>query len=251
VNEFIDQTVILVEKLGKVVTTVLRIYPSSPIETSSNSFRDQILSMAYDLMTNGHELFEADKAFMDQDEFYEDIFRRVYGRTKRVGLKGGPLYKHLYPQAFWFGFSLLGELASSKVALSSDLKEFADYMKVKTSEELSVVRQSMTIFAEDLKYWGTQFSRESVYDTGTGPLYKHELMCSIEGHFVNFSYALGELINDGLPKIEEDFKEAQKVEQTESLMLLTVATLFSSITASTIGFSFQQTSRVFHVVNFF
>ncbi len=141
----------IVKQLGKVVTTVLRIYPSSPIETSSNSFRDQILSMAYDLMINGHRLFESDKAFMDQDEFCEDIFRRVYGRAKRVGLKGGPLYKHLYPQAFWFGFSLLGELSSSTVALSSDLKEFADYMKVKTSEELSVVRQSMTIFAEDLK----------------------------------------------------------------------------------------------------
>ncbi len=36
-----------------------------------------------------------------------------------------------------------------------------------------------------------------------------------------------------------------------SRALLTVATFLTSVTASTLGFSFQQTSNVFDIVNFF
>lgn len=55
----------------------------------------------------------------------------------------------------------------------------------------------------------------------------------------------------GFAKIETDFKEAQRMTQAESLSLLTIATFFTSITATTLGFSFSQKSHLYNVVNFF
>ena len=55
----------------------------------------------------------------------------------------------------------------------------------------------------------------------------------------------------GLLKADDAFNEVQKVAQTESLALLTVATFFSAVTATTLGLSVDNHNNVYEAVNFF
>ena len=55
----------------------------------------------------------------------------------------------------------------------------------------------------------------------------------------------------GLLRADDAFKEVQKVAQTESLALLTVATFFSAVTAQTLGLSVENHGKVYEAVNFF
>ncbi len=55
----------------------------------------------------------------------------------------------------------------------------------------------------------------------------------------------------GLREFEEDFREQEKRTQAESLALLTIATFFTSITASILVASVQQKSTLYDIVNFF
>ncbi len=54
----------------------------------------------------------------------------------------------------------------------------------------------------------------------------------------------------GLPEIEEAFKDQEKRTQIESLALLTGATFFASIIASTLSLSLTQKSPLYDIVNF-
>lgn len=105
------------------------------------------------------------------------------------------------------------------------------------------------------------------------PIYANDLMQELEERLASLSKALDMLIKSGkyltryptifdslfamldatiaLPEFEDDVRGREKRTLAESLSLLGVATFFSSISASTLAISVQQTSKVFDVVNFF
>ncbi|KLO18647.1 hypothetical protein SCHPADRAFT_104450 [Schizopora paradoxa] len=253
INDFTDQIVALEDRLGKVSSIVLRIFPSSAISRSARLFRDIILTLLLRFTENGNAMFGDTVPYPYTEPFFEEIFRKINAKGKSVSLRGSsPASSSQYPPSDVSNESvltLLDLLASSMSGLSSDFEKFMDYMKVTSNEELTSVHDSMVLFEENLKYWAK--TSKAMGGGNLSAIYQHNLMFEIGEHLIDISSSLDKLIATGLPKIEDDFKEAQKVAQTESLALLSTSAFFSSVTASTLGFSFSQTSGVFDVVNFF
>ncbi|KLO15632.1 hypothetical protein SCHPADRAFT_995756 [Schizopora paradoxa] len=252
-NDFTEQTVALEHRFRKVNRTVLRIFPYSTISHSTRFFRDVLLTLLLRFTESGNALFSDTIPYPFTNAFFEDLLRNINAKGKGVSLIGNSSPSpSQYPPSDVTSktvLELLGLLASSLDGISSDFEKIMDYVRVTSSEEVTSVLDSFLVFEENLKYWVK--SSEATGGTNLSPIYQHNLMLEIGVHLSDISENLDKLIETGLPKLEDDFKEAQKVEQTESLALLSTSAFFSSVTATTLGFSFSQTSGVYNFVNFF
>ncbi|ESK86388.1 catabolite degradation [Moniliophthora roreri MCA 2997] len=135
-------------------------------------------------------------------------------------------------------FELLAEDVMTLLRCLNEFPEFTD----------EAVNASIMSFNGDLKYWSSclqvyqgQFRYPAVQR------YIQDLAAEMGDHIDNITTTLAMFIEVGVPTI----RFAQKHGATNLLNLSTVATFFSAVTATTLQFSFEDTSPLGSAVNSF
>jgi len=240
-----------------VSNAILRIFPYSHIPKSTQAVRVIFLSLLFKLHASAFNRFNDAIEEPDPDSFFEDILTKMKSAGKTVKLKDnkGTLRKSasasLVPPADILGANiteLLGLLYENVVTFSKDLKTFSDHMKV-TNDEMDEVYEAVSLSSISIKRWAkTEVDHHS--DAVMTQVYEHDFMREMDDHVKDLCNALNKFRIDGLPEIEEAFKDQEKRTQIESLALLTGATFFASIIASTLSLSLTQKSPLYDIVNF-
>ena len=148
------------DQFSKVVSVVLRIFPTSTLAESSRLFRDILLSILYRL---NEDFVQSSKSGVDtskvESPYYETFFDKL---LLKMNVKSkNPYFKRSQssnrsewptPGIVNMGFlELLGMLAANVTTISGDLDKFMDFMKVTNNEEVVSVHECLSLFDDDLK----------------------------------------------------------------------------------------------------
>ncbi|KLO04879.1 hypothetical protein SCHPADRAFT_743332 [Schizopora paradoxa] len=139
-------------------------------------------------------------------------------------------------------------LSGHIMGLSNELKKFLEKMSIWNSSEMDAIQTSLISLAAFINRCANDVFVEG---KEISPTYANELTKEMSRRLTMLSEVFDDLIQNALPGFEEEFRDAEKRAMAESFNLLTVATFFSSITASTLAISVQQKSTLYDIVNFF
>ncbi|KZV98127.1 WD40 repeat-like protein [Exidia glandulosa HHB12029] len=133
-------------------------------------------------------------------------------------------------------------------SLAGDLENFLKRLNEFPEFSDEFVNASITAFEGDLKYWASclsDFKGQLKYPSVTR--YVHDLSREIGDHLKHITNALVVFIKVGVPTI----RFGQEHGSTHLLNMSTIATFFSAVTATTIQYTFEDTSPMGAMVNAF
>jgi len=242
-----------------VSNAILRVFPYSHIPKSTQDVRVIFLSLLFKLHASASDRFNDAIEEPRSDSFFEDIRTKTKsaGRTVKLKDNEGTRRKSasaaliLPPDILEANITeLLGLLHENVTTFSRDLRAFSDYMKV-ANDEMDEVYEVMLLLSISIKRWTkTSVTVNHRSDAVMTQVYEYDFMREMGYHVEDVCNALNKFRIDGLPEIEEAFKDQEKRTQIESLALLTGATFFASIIASTLSLSLTQKSPLYDIVNF-
>ncbi|KAF8322776.1 uncharacterized protein EI90DRAFT_3130876 [Cantharellus anzutake] len=208
------------KKLQNFTNALGAIGSSAALQLAADDFRDLLTHLSRLFRKNAYKLF----GDIDQDQAHaaEDRRSRAYGRGQRR-------------------FSVLSddqETAHAQLGLLADnLDIFLSCLNEIPKFTDQAVNTSVKLFQRDLRYWGSCLKvYEKQYHAPFVRLYLNDISAEIGEHLDSVSAAITVFIEFGIPTIK--FTQHHTTAALHNLS--TVATLFSSVTATTIQFSYQN-----------